>query len=174
MYQTLDKSHITAALRERVSTNGTRCYASATIIQSKLKLSELSIASQSAVVPRRHAAYTRLADMAWTNTGYQHYTRGAGLQEISGAFRIWWPPIVECYGEDKIVVEGFEALARIIEDKKNAQDPVVDCILVSNHSYKMPPHPCYPSTIKKSLQALFDLRLEERADGEPRNFLPVL
>lgn len=174
MYQLLDKQQLIAALRERVTTTGTRCYASATIFQDKLKLSELCVASQSALIGRWYSAYTKLAGLAWANTGYQHYSRGAGLQEIGGAYRIWWPPIVEKYGDDNVVVAGFEALARIIEEKKNAHDPVVDCMLVSNHSYKLPPHPCYPIKIKKSLQALFELRLEERHDGEPRNFLPVL
>lgn len=174
MYQILDKEHVLAGLRERVTTSGTRCYASATIFQARIKLSELCVSSQCALQRRKYSAYTKLAELCWAGTGYQHYVRGAALQEVGGLFRIWWPPIVECYGDDKVVVEGIEALARIIEDKKNAHDPVIDCIQVTNHSYKLPPHPCYPAKIKKSLQELFDFRLEEREDGEPRNFLPVL
>ena len=174
MYQLLGKEHVFSSLRERVTTTGTRCYASATIFQAKLKLSELSLASQCALQPRKYSAYTKLAELAWAGLGYQHYARGAALQEISGLYRIWWPPIVECYGEDKVVVEGIEALARIIEDKKNAHDPIVDCIQVANHAYRLPPHPCYPVKIEKSFQKLFEVRLEEREDGEPRSFLPVL
>lgn len=174
MYQTLDEQHVCAALRERVTTNGTRCYASASIFRTKMYLSELCLSSQGALLTRRYSAYTKLAELFWANTGYQHYARGCGMQEISGQFRIWWPPVIESCGEDNVVVQGFEALARIIEDKKHAHDPVVDCIRVSNNMYKAPPHPCYPVAIKKSLQWLFEFRLEERHDGEPRNFIPVL
>ena len=173
-YQTLGKENVIAALRERMMTMSTRCYASATIFQSKFKLSELCVSSQDAVSTRRYSAYTKLADLFWAKNGCQHYFRGEALQEVCGTFRIWLPPVVETYGDDLVVVAGFEALARIIEEKKNAHDPVVDCLQVHSHAYKLPPHPCYPTKIKKSLQWLLDFRLEEREDGEPRNFMPVL
>lgn len=173
-YQTLGKDNVIAALRERMLTMGTRCYASATIFQSKFKLSELSVSSQSALNTRRYAAYTKLADLFWAKNGCQHYFRGEGLQEVCGAFRIWLPPIIEVSGDDLIVVGGFEALARIIEEKKNAHDPIVEGMQVHSHAYRLPPHPCFPARIKKSLQWLIDFRLEDRDDGEPRDFMPVL
>lgn len=173
-YQTLSRENVVAALRERMMTLSTRCYASASILYQTFKLSELSVASQAALNTRRYAAYTKLADMFWTKNGVQHYFRGEGLQETRGQFRIWLPPIVEKDGDDLIVVEGFDALARAIEEKKNARDPAIPCMLVYSHAYKLPAQPCYPQKIKKSLQWLIDFRLEERPDGEPRDFLPVL
>ena len=121
-YQTLGKENVISALRERMMTMSTRCYASATIFQSKFKLSELCVSSQDAVSTRRYSAYTKLADLFWAKNGCQHYFRGEALQEVCGTFRIWLPPVVETYGDDLVVVAGFEALTRIIEEKKNTPE----------------------------------------------------